>query len=83
MCPSKEDEPIFANITKLNPDGTIEWEVWHPDESTSIPSESQSKSKLSKLLPKNLNFWTKPSKKNQKILEETNDFEVKKPFPSL
>ncbi len=82
LLPLKEDEPIFANITQRNSDGTIEWETWHADEHPPIQSHSESKPKLSKLLPKNLNFWSKPSKKNQD-LEETNVLEVKKPFPSL
>ena len=83
LHPVKVDEPIFANITGYKPDGTIEWETWQPDEKTPIQSNSQSKPKLSKLLPKNLNFWSKPSKKNLETFEETNVLEVKKPFPSL
>jgi hypothetical protein len=82
LPPLKEDEPIFANITKCNLDGTIEWDTWQPDENTPIQSNVQSKSKLSKL-SKNLNFWSKPLKKNQETLQETNFLEAKKPFTSL
>ncbi len=67
LHPLKEGEPIFANITKYNPDGTIKWEAWQADENTLIQSNSQSKPKLSKLFPKNLNFWSKPSKKIRKL----------------
>lgn len=79
---SIKDEPIFANITQCNPDGTIEWEAWQSDESNPTQSNLHLNPKRSKFLPKNLNFWLKPSKKNQDILEETNVLEIKKTFPS-
>lgn len=81
-----DDEPIFANITKFNPDGTIEWESWQAEPSASskpIQANLKPESKLSKFLPKNLNFWSKPLKKKQETLEESNALEEKKPFTAL
>lgn len=55
------EEPIFGDITKINPDGTIEWQTWYPPTSQSDSLKSkQSGLKLSKFLPDKICFWRAP-----------------------
>ncbi|MGC1854600.1 MAG: hypothetical protein WA659_04420 [Candidatus Aquirickettsiella sp.] len=71
LLEEENEEPIFGNITKRNPDGTIEWESWQPPslQSESIKSK-QPRLKLSKFLPEKICFWHTPETKED--LEEKN-----------
>ena len=61
LISQENEEPIFGDITKINPDGTIEWQTWYPPtaQSDSLKSK-QSGLKLSKFLPDKICFWRAP-----------------------
>ncbi|WP_342146145.1 hypothetical protein [Rickettsiella endosymbiont of Aleochara curtula] len=61
LISQENEEPIFGDITKINPDGTIEWQTWYPPTSQSDSLKSkQSGLKLSKFLPDKICFWRAP-----------------------
>ncbi len=79
LLEEENEEPIFGNITKRNPDGTIEWETWQPPslQLDTIKSK-QPGLKLSKFLPEKICFWRTPETKEDLEVKNSKTMQLKK-----